>query len=846
MKPKVPLDTRFDRRSICAIAVITLLGLWTFSHTIFGDQLFIGNFDRLNTFLNTLLFQTDGYNAGVAGAWDNSMFMGRNTYALLYTFPNPLNWAVSLADRTAAFHVAGLISVGLLVGSGWAAYLFLRDMGADRFSGVVGAALYQFSALSVLRVTQNDMSFAVIALTPLAAFSIRQPLYSPLRFLLISACLWLMFVFCFLQEVAYICIFLGLYSIALTLRHKSLIPALITISGAVIAGLAASPRIYGLAKEWPELQRQVESGFDMTDFEPLYAFQNVKWYDVMRWFHDGLFGRFFGEMVRLGNNINVTEGMLIYTSPLVPLLIIIGLLRWGGRWFGLWQFKNLEVVFFYLITASALIVLSSKTGYRAMFELFMRVDFTHTRYVIVALLPVCALTALFLTHLRKSDQALGVSRIIAPLAFTAGFLVQYGLLKWTLLAPLPPSLLLTTEFTDFWRALGSVSSGLFGRMPSAAVAEGVVLTHMHPPSLAMILLSILAVVGLFALGRVVRSPGRGTWLAFAIGGMMIGGALQHSHLQLKGEHLDTDEPFQAFNSYFPAGDSFEVPSEKTLDEVHSVLEPRLYRTAFTKNKDALPPYVAPHLAYFWRLRTVEGYSSGIPYRLANLPWPAGSVGLRTLSFHHLPLEAMPWPLLALLNVKTTVQPNLAFYTNSNPTSTAEHLDFAQNPLPVLPRYFFADQGNGVEDYRAAVAAVEQSLAGENSPLLYQRSVFVERMDEMPALDGTGEIAGAFFGDSVRFTFPVSTLHRMLVFNELYHPAWSAEVGDQDEPIQILAANAVMQAVLIPPGASSLHLDFKPPTNWKTLAIALLAGLGLGTLVHLQLRRVSGRPQPTTA
>ena len=46
----------------------------------------------------------------------------------------------------------------------------------------------------------------------------------------------------------------------------------------------------------------------------------------------------------------------------------------------------------------------------------------------------------------------------------------------------------------------------------------------------------------------------------------------------------------------------------------------------------------PHLAAFWDLRLVEGYSTGLPRRLGGLPWDASMVDV-----HHMDVHAIVGP-----------------------------------------------------------------------------------------------------------------------------------------------------------------------------------------------------------
>src|SRR5262252_9125215 len=71
-----------------AIGVLALLGLLLFRSHVFGDGLYIGNPDRLNSNLKILKFYVDGLASGHLDAWSQFEMMGYDTFALPYTFPS--------------------------------------------------------------------------------------------------------------------------------------------------------------------------------------------------------------------------------------------------------------------------------------------------------------------------------------------------------------------------------------------------------------------------------------------------------------------------------------------------------------------------------------------------------------------------------------------------------------------------------------------------------------------------------------------------------------------------------------------------------------------------------------
>ena len=101
--------------------------------------------------------------------------------------------------------------------------------------------------------------------------------------------------------------------------------------------------------------------------------------------------------------------------------------------------------------------------------------------------------------------------------------------------------------------------------------------------------------------------------------------------------------------------------------------------------------VEPHLSAFWDLRLVEGYSTGLPRRLGDLPWNESMVAPHDLDIHAIhPRETLPWRLLAALNVKYVVTVDRSLWFNPAPGGADPPLDpsklqIMENPNPVTPR-----------------------------------------------------------------------------------------------------------------------------------------------------------------
>ena len=99
------LSTTLRKLQANLLALLGLAGLvfLLFRQFILGRAVYIGNSDRLNTYLNVLRFQVDGIRAGHLTAWNESLFGGTNSFGLAYTFPNPLTFLLKPGPHRRTF-----------------------------------------------------------------------------------------------------------------------------------------------------------------------------------------------------------------------------------------------------------------------------------------------------------------------------------------------------------------------------------------------------------------------------------------------------------------------------------------------------------------------------------------------------------------------------------------------------------------------------------------------------------------------------------------------------------------------------------------------------------------------
>jgi len=202
-----------------------------------------------------------------------------------------------------------------------------------------------------------------------------------------------------------------------------------------------------------------------------------------------------------------------------------------------------------------------------------------------------------------------------------------------------------------------------------------------------------------------------------------------------------------------------------------------------------------------------------------------------------PYQAYRWavgergaPLYNLLGVKYVLaskgeppgDERLAPVYTANP-----EIDVYRN-MAVLPRALFVFRSQVVDDHAAAWQAIH---APEFDPT---RTVVLERMqigDRRLEIGDWGlEIAGGGTVSFVRYGLNEVELavrtpaSGALVLSDVYYPGWRATVDGV--PAEVLRADYVFRAVLLPPGEHTVRMWFAPWTWRVGLAVSLVAWVGL--------------------
>jgi hypothetical protein len=815
-------------QDVAAVAMLVLLSLILFRSQIFGDGLYIGNPDRLNSNLKILKFHLDSLANGHLDAWNQYEMLGYDTFALPFTFPSIFTLVAYLAGPENLYVVTGYELPVLLAMAGIAAYAFVRVAVWSPFSACIGAILYEFSALTILKVSQNDLSFAVFIFIPVLMLVVRQTSSENLLrgFLLLAVLVFLLFHFTFLQKSSYAMILVGTYCLYRTIVERNWWILAVFATACLVAIIGAFPRLYGIAQAMREYSRTTV-GMDFDQFSDIYSFQAVFPVQILRWFDGGIFGRYPSEAtIALQSYINLTEGFLLYTSSFVPFLLLFGILVYRDRPLALIYSRRGDGNFFFWFLVFTVSVIVVPMMLELVWLLYLRVDFTHARILIVGLLPLSVIIALILADLNPSIQRT----------------TRRDVMLWLLAALLAAALVFGIEsFAQSFQG-----SSLLTDFPRSLRVRHEAIARIGMSFIAVVCL-VIAIRG-WSLRRLNEShamhisnhpklANMAYWmLGLAIGLQTFLGA----DFQINGSHTHTGPPFLNGNIYYSSKANFHPPTPDAIATLGRRLDNNNYRSVLLCNPEIAGGFCAGHVPEFWRLRVADGYYGlGVPTRLAELPWRWGR-GLRTISHHR--LDQFDWRILSLLNVKYLVTVDEALYRNNSSSSNEptrplppDDVRAIENPLPVTPRYFFARRVVPVSD---AAEAVTKLFDGDRVNDVTETS-FAENFSGVAAYAGLGSISATGSGDHVNLTLERSAVDRFLIANELYYPGWSATVDGR--PAQIYPTNAVMRGVVVPAGATTIDFTYTPFIR-RTISLVfygaalLLAGVGAFVFGRLSLRR----------
>lgn len=765
----------------------------------FSGHTWIGNPDRLNSDLKVMQHYLSGSETGTIDAWDQNEMMGYDSFALPYTFPNPLSQLMHFFGKAALFSLMGYVVIVLLAIAGLASYACICSIVEPGLAALTAAICYQFSALTILKVSQNSMSFAVFIIYPLAVLAVRRITRATAanQFLLLGLLLGFMLGFMFLQKAAYVLIVIGAYSVWRSYTQRSFWSVGIFTASLLVALCFAAPRLAGIGTAMGEYTRVIQ-GLNFSKFADLYRFQNIHPYEIWRWFDDTIFGRYPSDAAIASNNINLSEGFLIGTSAIVPFLIIFELLRsFILYWRQPKQFS--DALFFGVALIFCILVVTWETATKGIYFLFLKMDFTHARILVAALLPLTIVLALSLKQLQPSKKDINETRLNHLLLWGAGLAAA-----------------LVLNFGIEWMARSS--SGWVSQVsqPWLSVND---LAHiritghefllLNTEALLRIKASIVVLIGLTSLLFFKRIPSSLKKIAsFALCGFISIQCLLGANERVNGQQVfNFIHPFYMGNMYYARSAEFAQPTQQQLTILHQRLNTDAYRVALICDPKLAGGFCAGHVPEFWNLRAIDGYYGlGVPTRLRVLPWPTDA-GLRTISFSR--IEDMPWALLGFLNVNSVLVVSDGVYRNivrrgDSIVGVPNPEDFTLIPSParVTPRAFFS---SNVESVQTMNLAVNKIFASENivDPLF---TSFAENFPQSRQhFVSSGPVVVEGQGDRLLLHFKAAPTDRFLVLNELYFPGWEAEA--RGRPLKIYATNVVMRGVVVPAGVETVSFYY---------------------------------------
>jgi hypothetical protein len=535
------------------------------------------------------------------------------------------------------------------------------------------------------------------------------------------------------------------------------------------------------------------------------------------------------EVGALGNPVNLSEGMLMSTSVIAPVLIlsfVILLAKHAGTNSASRRAAQniappgatLHSVFFLGVMAFTFAVVFIGPVQKLLWLGFFRLDFIHDRILIIGLLPMVGIIAMALSIALKLDvrrptlKAAMISVAIGASAAAFGWLVSWGIEDVQMLPRslrVGPISLLSSEFIR-------------------------------------VLLGNLLLFALVVTWWCKRKSEHNNYFiklaALMVAAFMIIDATWNARLGIAGPQLRTELPFQNNAHYLVPSPGFVPPSKTALELVHQRLARNAQRVALVCPPQIFTfyPGCAAHMALFWDLRLVEGYFNGVPSDLAALPWPSGQVSKRDIKFSS--IHELNWALLGQLNVGRALVADLPLFVNrieGTGVSVREilpsDLSIVENPEYVAPRIIVPARIETVNDRASAVASWTNNLATYRP----EDVVYVEDSKlETPQAGEITDLRVKFDNDRIELNMPATGRSRFIVLNERYHKDWQGSTQTRDK-VELHRVNGLFLGIAIPPGTSSVTLSFVPFMR-SGMAWFFYIGGGLALLVGIILLVVHSR------
>ena len=738
------------------LAVLTGGVALVFWQQLVGAAVFIGESDRLNTYLNMRLAEYDALRTyGRVPAWNPTMFGGFSVSALHWMNPgtDPIAFFLQLFSRDQVYQALGYVSIALVLAACGTAYLYIRDLNGARIPAAIAALCYGLSAFGIHRIAQVDNSYLTLLLLPAAMLAIRRIRADNLiwPFVGLTLSISVLAFWGFLQEVAYSFCFLAAYALyraAVSWKSgpRATLRVLIVVGTSfVVCLLFAAPRLITVGSEFFGLRRAAGH------------FHHPGYQEFLRFFHEGIYGRYFAESRVVLNSLNLHEGLQLVSSTTLALFVCFGILRSTTRlefFAGLllfamifaigpiyhlppptpataWPSKDLinialfvcllgfgaafakltparprptDATFHLLTLIVILFLILVPEAFYTVHLIFGRSDFSHARLSMLVLLPLCSLFAIYLTELRMLEFGAVLAWPTSPRALLValGLIPVSALLSWVIHGPVFDQLLANTAFR---------------LSPPDVVLP-------HPPDLIVVPVAVKIVLTAIILVAVLTTMFRPPSPVFdgrmaamiVVATFALVETVTYAHFKVNGpQNWTYPMPFGSLSLMDVPPSIMRPPGQDKLKAFADKVEVEDFRSILVSERSLYAGVVTPHISQFWRARMVGGYGTGTPERLADLPWPEGVSTLRTIELRW-GVAINPY-LLSLLNVKylVFVTPDLYFDAASKhanqlavtlraagiPTKVVsiDGISFGliANPATPLPRHFLVEKVTGVSD-----------------------------------------------------------------------------------------------------------------------------------------------------
>jgi hypothetical protein len=807
---------------------------------------------------------------------------------------DPIAYLLQLFPRERVYQALGYVSIALVLAACASAYFYIRDLTSARVPAAIAAFCYGLSVFGIHAIAQLDNIYLVPLLLPAAMLAIRRVRTENLirPFIGLALSMTALAFWGFLQEVAYAFCFLAAYALyraAVCWKSgpRAALGILIVFGiSAVVALLFAAPRIVALSSEFFQFTRTSSSRYS--------GYQ-----ELLRFFHEGIYGRYFAEGPPEGTSLNLHEGLQLLSSTTVVLFVCFGLLRSSRRselgisvlLFAMilavvpiyfkpasahWPSQELINILLYACIVGAIVLLLRMgrrflrlgpilgtpaiprppdtafhvfalvlilflvvvpEGYYGVYLLFGRVDFTHGRLSLLALLPLCSLFAVYLTELKSLPSRVGRKRGagLQTVAAALGLILATAAVSWLIHGPIIDQLVPKTAFQIRpYGASGNV-------VPPVAVKT----------LLTMIVLA--AVLAAFLWKPRYGFDGRIAAM-IVVATFAVVETVTYAHFKINGSQNWTyPVPFGSLSYMDVPPSVMRPPNKEKLAALADKLEAEDFRSALLTPRSFYEGNITPHISQFWRARLIGGLGPGVPRRLAALPWPDG-----VLREHRIELRKtsdINPALLSLLNVKYLVvtTPDLYFNTASENSEKSaldgipypgeivniDHISFGliRNPVAPLPRHFLVEKITGVQETPRVQGAALEALAQPASATqdsVGASALVREEIDQLTShslvedfrgtdtFDASGSLDVAYHDDVIDIRVTPSGRDRFMVINERYHPTWRARA--RSEVISIFPTNAVMMGIRIPANVDRIQLRFEPFSSTRAAHMLMVLAL----------------------